>query len=105
MVKAGFLTLQKYADLLEKGPRQVSLRRRYVRMLPRARKFIFLFPVVLAVFLSPFFNPALRAQDPPKLKEVKIQGNMRVEEEGIRLHIQARPGDTFDADVVERDVK
>jgi len=71
----------------------------------RARKFILFFPIVLAFALSPFFNPALRAQDPPKLKEVKIQGNIRVEEEGIRLHIQARPGDTFDSDVVERDVK
>lgn len=52
-----------------------------------------------------FFQPSLQAQEQPTLKEVKIQGNIRVEEEGIRLHVQARAGDKFDPDVVEKDVK
>jgi len=70
-----------------------------------ARKYILSIPILLVLALSLLFDSSLRAQEPERLKEVKIQGNIRVEEEGIRLHVQARPGDRFDADVVERDVK
>lgn len=59
--------------------------------------------LILSFVLSTFSS--LYAQEPSRLKDVKIQGNIRVEEEGIRLHIQARAGDVFDSDVVERDVK
>jgi outer membrane protein insertion porin family len=59
--------------------------------------------LVFSFFVS--VVPSLYAQEPTRLKDVKIQGNIRVEEEGIRLHIQARAGDVFDSDVVERDVK
>jgi outer membrane protein insertion porin family len=45
------------------------------------------------------------AQEKVVLKEVKIAGNMRVEEDGIRLHIKNRPGELFDRAVVEQDVK
>jgi outer membrane protein insertion porin family len=61
--------------------------------------------IALAVFALLFFFSAVHAQDSVKLKEVKIEGNLRVEEEGIRLHLQARAGDTFDSAVVEKDVK
>jgi outer membrane protein insertion porin family len=40
-----------------------------------------------------------------RLKEVRVQGNLRVEEDGIRLHLKARPGDLFDPVVVDQDVK
>jgi len=60
--------------------------------------------VALAVSLLLFFSPSPHAQ-PVTLKEVKIQGNIRVEEEGIRLHLQARAGEAFDPAVVEKDVK
>ena len=50
-------------------------------------------------------HPPVQAQEAVRLKEVKIQGNMRVEEEGIRLHIQARAGEMFDPAIVEKDVK
>ena len=45
------------------------------------------------------------AQEKVVLKEVKIAGNVRVEEDGIRLHIKNRPGELFDRAVVEQDVK
>jgi len=45
------------------------------------------------------------AQEKVILKEVKITGNVRVEEDGIRLHIKNRPGEPFDRVVVEQDVK
>ena len=61
--------------------------------------------IFIAVFLLLFFHPQLHAQDSVTLKEVKIQGNLRVEEEGIRLHLQARAGEPFDSVVVEKEVK
>lgn len=45
------------------------------------------------------------AQEKVILKDVKIDGNLRVEEDGIRLHVKARAGDPFDPKVVEQDVK
>jgi outer membrane protein insertion porin family len=59
--------------------------------------------IIFSLFV--FTASSVLAQDPSRLKDVKIQGNIRVEEEGIRLHIQARAGDVFDKDVIERDVK
>jgi outer membrane protein insertion porin family len=44
-------------------------------------------------------------QEQVRLKEVKISGNLRVEEEGIRLHIKNRAGEPYDPAVVEQDVK
>ncbi|HME60210.1 MAG TPA: POTRA domain-containing protein, partial [Candidatus Binatia bacterium] len=39
------------------------------------------------------------------LKDVKISGNVRVEDDGIRLHLKSRPGETFDSAIVDQDVK
>lgn len=51
-------------------------------------------------------NPgAVCAQEKVALKEVRIAGNVRVEEDGIRLHLKIRPGTVFDAALVEQDVK
>ncbi|HTM11205.1 MAG TPA: POTRA domain-containing protein, partial [Verrucomicrobiae bacterium] len=71
----------------------------HVRQLIRAIRV----PLIFSCFL--LIVPPLFAQEPTRLKDVQIKGNIRVEEEGIRLHIQARAGDVFDSDVVERDVK
>jgi outer membrane protein insertion porin family len=46
-----------------------------------------------------------QSQEKVRLKEVKISGNVRVEDDGIRLHLKSRPGDNFDPAVVEQDVK
>jgi len=43
--------------------------------------------------------------DPPNINEVRIQGNLRVEEDGIRLNLQAQRGQTFDPGVVDQDIK
>jgi outer membrane protein insertion porin family len=65
------------------------------------RFFIFLLTVI--VFTGSLDTGI--AQEKVVLKEVKIAGNMRVEEDGIRLHIKNRPGALFDRAVVEQDVK
>jgi len=45
------------------------------------------------------------AQEGARLKDVRIGGNVRVEEDGIRLHVKSRPGDAFNATLIEQDVK
>ena len=45
------------------------------------------------------------SQSTVKLKDVKIAGNVRVEEDGIQLHIKARAGDVRDPAMIEQDVK
>jgi outer membrane protein insertion porin family len=47
----------------------------------------------------------LPGQDKVTLKEVKISGNLRIEDDGIRLHLKSRPGELFNAATVEQDVK
>ncbi|TAK10009.1 hypothetical protein EPO44_00555, partial [bacterium] len=70
-----------------------------VRLLNRATLFLVLFCSLL-ILSAP--SPA---QEKVKLKEVKIQGNLRVEEDGIRLHLKTRPGDLLDQAAVDQDVK
>jgi outer membrane protein insertion porin family len=45
------------------------------------------------------------AQDAARLKDVRIGGNVRVEEDGIRLHVKIRPGDPVNAALIEQDVR
>ena len=65
-------------------------------------RFLIFFLTVIAGIGS--FDTGI-AQEKVVLKEVKIAGNLRVEEDGIRLHIKNRPGELFDRAVVEQDVK
>jgi outer membrane protein insertion porin family len=46
-----------------------------------------------------------QAQDNPLIKNIKISGNIRVEEDGIRLHLKSRAGEAFNSATVEQDVK
>jgi outer membrane protein insertion porin family len=46
-----------------------------------------------------------QAQEKVTIKDVRISGNFRVEDEGIRLHIKNRPGALYDPNIVEQDVK
>ena len=39
------------------------------------------------------------------VNEIRVQGNLRIEEDAIRLSIQAQEGQPFDQEVVDRDVK
>src|SRR5687767_68567 len=71
--------------------------------------------VVLSIFSSCLcvlmfvlaLNAPAKAQNKEKvtLKDVKISGNLRVEDDGIRLHLKSRPGELFDSGLVEQDVK
>ncbi|MCY4489195.1 MAG: outer membrane protein assembly factor BamA [Deltaproteobacteria bacterium] len=40
-----------------------------------------------------------------QVSEVRVAGNLRVEEDAIRLSIETQPGQPFDAEMVNRDVK
>jgi outer membrane protein insertion porin family len=64
---------------------------------------IFFLTLVCFVFLG--LGRTSSAQEKTTLKEVKIAGNMRVEEDGIRLHVKTRAGQLFDRALVEQDVK
>lgn len=46
-----------------------------------------------------------RALPAPLVDEVRVQGSLRVEEDAIRLNIEARQGQPFDRETVDRDVK
>jgi len=59
---------------------------------------------LLCLVFAPFPS-AVSAQDKVTLKEVKVAGNVRVEEDGIRLHLKNRSGTLFDSALVEQDVK
>jgi outer membrane protein insertion porin family len=52
-----------------------------------------------------FGDSSASAQDAARLKDVRIGGNVRVEEDGIRLHVKSRPGDPFNPTLVEQDVR
>ena len=60
---------------------------------------------ICLVLLVLVISYPINAQENVAVKDVKITGNVRVEEDGIRLHLKTRPGTTFDQTVVEQDVK
>jgi len=45
------------------------------------------------------------SSDSTQITEVRIQGNLRVEEDGIRLNLQAQKGQSFDPEIVDQDIK
>jgi outer membrane protein insertion porin family len=64
--------------------------------------------VCLAVFLLvalTFAAPRLSAQPPPVISRIRIVGNQRVEEDAIRIHITAQPGQLLNEATVDQDVK
>jgi outer membrane protein insertion porin family len=65
---------------------------------------VLVFLLAATLLAEPFSRPA-NAQEKLTLKEIKITGNVRVEEDGIRLHLKSRAGDLFDAAMVDQDVK
>ncbi|HXV81976.1 MAG TPA: outer membrane protein assembly factor BamA, partial [Candidatus Binatia bacterium] len=62
------------------------------------------FLLFIVIFLIGAY-PNASAQSEVVLKAVRITGNLRVEEDGIRLHIKNRAGMRFDQAIVEQDVK
>jgi outer membrane protein insertion porin family len=70
------------------------------------RAILIFFYAALWVFLLSFgLATPLQAQEKVILKDIKIAGNLRVEDDGIRLHLKSRAGEVFDSGVVEQDVK
>src|SRR6478752_1243100 len=65
--------------------------------------------VVFFLYLSLFVTNMVSAQTQTRekvvLKNIQISGNMRVEDDGIRLHVKSRPGEVFDPATVDQDVK
>ena len=47
----------------------------------------------------------LHSQEKVIIKDIRISGNLRVEDDGIRLHLKSRPGEAFNQDTVGQDVK
>ena len=68
-------------------------------------KFLSSFFIFLSVAIAGLGVRAGFAQEGTRLKDVRIGGNVRVEEDGIRLHVKSRPGDSFNAAAIEQDVK
>jgi len=67
---------------------------------PRARRVA----VALAVLLGAP-STTLRAQGEPSIGQVRITGNIRVEEDAIRVHLHTQPGAPFDKDTLDRDIR
>jgi len=61
--------------------------------------------VILSLCLDGAYSYQALGQEKVALKDIKISGNLRVEDDGIRLHLKSRPGDPFDPATVEQDVK
>src|SRR5262249_20069879 len=47
----------------------------------------------------------LGAQGEPSVAQVGISGNLRVEEDAIRVHLRSQPGQPFDQDLIDRDIR
>jgi len=69
------------------------------------RRFAIFCSVVCVFLLSIGLAAPLHSQEKVTLKDIKISGNLRVEDDGVRLHLKSRAGDIFDPAVVEQDVK
>ncbi len=66
---------------------------------------VFVSVLFFGFLLSPGPLSAAQSQDKVVLKDVKIVGNVRVEDDGIRLHLKSKAGDVFDPATVDQDVK
>ncbi len=75
---------------------------RHIQSSSALAKLVCLFWLVWLSFGLPNYA---QSQEKIRLEEVKISGNLRVEDDGIRLHLKSRPGEIFDSRVVEQDVK
>jgi outer membrane protein insertion porin family len=59
--------------------------------------------MVLAVLLGA--AGAARAAAAPTVAAVRVEGNLRVEEDAIRVHLRTQPGQPFDRDLLDADVR
>src|SRR5262249_58445834 len=84
------------------------------RPIPRPRRAAQLEPAqrpprptpVAIVLLALLALPAtLTAQGEPSIARVAITGNLRVEEDAIRVHLRSQAGQPFDQETLDRDVR
>jgi len=59
--------------------------------------------LVLATLVG--FVGRLFAQGEPSVARVAIDGNVRVEEDAIRVHLRTQPGQPFDRDTLDKDIR
>jgi outer membrane protein insertion porin family len=71
---------------------------------PKTLRFVAASFIILALAIA-IFRPPTYGQEKIAIKDVRIAGNFRVEDEGIRLHLKNRPGAPYDPAIVEQDVK
>ena len=76
-----------------------------MKLFESSHKLLNALPFLLAIFFLCSSLPMAFAQPSAAIKEVKISGNVRVEEDGIRLHVKSRPGEPFNSELVNQDVK
>src|SRR5262245_33071196 len=60
--------------------------------------------VTLAAFVLGQVTP-LGAQGEPSIERVAIEGNLRVEEDAIRVHLRTQAGQPFDQEAIDRDIR
>jgi outer membrane protein insertion porin family len=68
----------------------------------RTRRTVVALVTVAALVLA---DAPLRAQGEPSINRVGIEGNLRVEEDAIRVHLRSQAGQPFDQDTVDRDIR
>ena len=61
-------------------------------------------PTASAIGLLLALVAATAAAEPP-ITKVEITGNVRVEEDAVRVHLESQPGKPFDRDVLDKDVR
>jgi outer membrane protein insertion porin family len=63
-------------------------------------------PIALVAVLVLVAGPrGLGAQGEPSIARVGIEGNLRVEEDAIRVHLRSQTGQPFDQDAIDRDIR
>jgi outer membrane protein insertion porin family len=61
--------------------------------------------VLLAFILSVARLYASQSQESPKIESLEIRGNRRIPSDTIKYHIQSKPGDFLNANLIRRDVR
>lgn len=99
------LPLQQFVDLLKvvrKCFQLIEALSMGKPVLTYRRKIVFF---SLLSYLILFLCPPSHAMGTVRLKKVRVRGNVRVEVDGIQLHLKVRAGDLIDAAAIDRDVK
>lgn len=64
-----------------------------------------LFAVFFALFVSGVEPQAPQTSDPNRIESIQVLNNRRIPSDTIKYNIQAKPGDTFNLAVIQRDIR